>query len=280
MSVSLVENQARKKSIAITSVVAALVVACMFIFGLTYTDPPIHNAIAIDFQEDPAEITKEEHQEIVKEQKVIEETKKLTEKASSGGRAALKDPGTPNSVPSMKGSKEKLVSDDNSNVHTAKNPKTKPKAIGTPNGTSPKPTYNSNPRNSSLIIKRGSGGRGGSNGIGTSNGTLNGDPNGEGQGGRGNGAGIGNSIGKGTRKILRNASINLDDCPNTEYGAVFVKFQVDANGKCTVLDYSARGSKVVNLNSCAKAKINSYFSQLLYEKGSKEVSTKQFNIHP
>ncbi len=287
-----IEKDAKKKSAVITIIISVLILLGLFFFGFTYFDPPIEDAIAINFgfneegigEEEPAPVegtaqddqtsTTEEQQEQaaviepVEEQVLTQEMESPVVKPKSKKVKPKKKVKKPNKVvekpkENVKPSPEVSKNAESKKENKAQVESEKPKLDGRLGGL------------------RGSlGGKGdnASSGDGDGNkkgnqGVLEGDPSAKNYDG---------SIAEGTRKLKsRPSGLNFNHCPNNEYGKLVVTYKVNAKGSVVsnTIGFNGKGTNIT-VNSCIKSILIDYLSKFKYTESSKasEATSQTFNL--
>ncbi|MFV0531514.1 MAG: hypothetical protein ACK5MD_08755 [Flavobacteriales bacterium] len=268
------EQKAKKRSTVITTIITVVVLCGLFFFSFKYYDPPIENAIVINFgydeegtgKEEPApskgnvndnQASRIEAQQQVQREPIKE--KVLTQEKES---------------PVIK-SKSKNLSKENVKDQTAKK-----QTVKADKTTEKSEKEKLDGRLSGLRGSLGGKGKSSSGGDGTGSergnqGVLEGDPGAENYEG---------SIAKGTRKLInRPPTPDFNQCPNNEYGKLVVAYKVNAVGNIVsnTIDFNGKGTNIT-VNTCIKNIIKTYLSKFQYSKSNKtfEATSQTFNLKP
>lgn len=285
------EEKAKKKSAVITLIISVIVLCGLFFLSFKYYDPPIENAIAINFgydeegkgEEEPAptEGIAQDDQASASEVEKTEvsninpaEEKILTQENES---PIIKP--TAEKVQPKKKIEPKQVNKPTTQVDKTTQ-KTKPEAQNSTKttGESEKPKLDG--RLGGLRGSLGGKGENASSGDGNGSkkgnqGVLEGDPSAKNYEG---------SIAKGTRKLVaRPTPPDFNQCPNNEYGKLVVTYEVDASGNVvpSTVGFNGKGTNIT-VNSCIKEILKKYLSKFKYTESSKasEATSQTFNLKP
>ncbi len=289
-----IEKDAKRKSAVITLIISALILLGLFFFGFTYFDPPIEDAIAINFgfdeegvgDEEPAPIEGIAQEDQSSASEVQQEQAAVTEPIEEQVLTQdLESPVVKPKVEKVKPKKKveepkKVVKKLKENVKSSSeiSKKTESKKDNKAQGESEKPKLDG--RLGSLRGSLGGKGKNTSSGDGDGNkkgnqGVLEGDPSAKNYDG---------SIVKGTRKLEgRPSAPDFNKCPNNEYGKLVVTYKVNAKGNVisNTIGFNGKGTNIT-VNSCIKSILREYFKKFKYSESSKasEATSQTFNLKP
>ncbi len=282
------EQKAKKKSAVITTVITVIVLLGLFFLSFKYYDPPIENAIAINFGYDeegmgteesaPVEGVQQDDRASVSEKTTAAsssnrvEENVLTQKEESPVVKPKTEKNQPkkNTTPSQQQKNQSNTSTSNTETKTdQKNQATgqtgEPKLDGRLGGL--RGALGGKGENASS--GDGDGSKKGNQGI------LEGDPSAKNYEG---------TIAEGTRSLLYKPAVpDFNRCPNNEYGKVVVTYKVDGTGNviANTIGFNGRGTNIT-VNSCIKDILKDYLSKFKYSTSSKssEATSQTFNLKP
>lgn len=284
------EKKAQRKSSFLTLIITIFFLTALFFLKFKYYDPPIEDAIAINFGYDRQGKTKEETTDSksskLLEKEKVSKTNKQPESQPEESKSTISNTPvitqkekSPVIIPpsEKKHSREKKKAD---NIQKIKNPD---KKNNTKNNSSTSPKKEEKKLDARLgklrTVLKGKGKNlsvsdGQDTNIGNK-GILEGLPDTQNYEG---------SIAKGTRKLINRPAIpDFNQCPNNEYGKLVVSYKVNAQGNVihNSVIFNSVGTNII-VNSCIKQLIKRYLFQLKYESSKKdfETTSQTFNILP
>lgn len=282
------EQKAKKKSAVITSIITSIVLFGLFFLSFKYYDPPIENAIAINFGYDeqgigteestPAEGIQNDNRASVSENTPTAskpnrvEEKILTQEDESPVVKPKTEKQQPQKTITPSQSKKNQSNTSTSAIETKNNVKTEAK------GQTEEPKLDG--RLGGLRDALGGKGNKASSGDGDGSkqgnqGVLEGDPSAENYEG---------SIAKGTRKLLYKPAVpDFNSCPNNEYGKVVVTYKVASSGTVitNTITFNGKGTNIT-VNACIKDILRTYIAKFKYSPSNKtsESTNQTFNLKP
>ncbi|APD07274.1 hypothetical protein UJ101_01763 [Flavobacteriaceae bacterium UJ101] len=285
------EQKAKKKSAAITLIISVIVLCGLFFLSFKYYDPPIENAIAINFgydeegmgEEEPAptEGVAQDDQASASEVKKTQASKvePVKEKiVTQEKESPVVKPKAEKVQPKKKIDTKQVNKTTEQTNKTTQEPKPETQDINKATGESDKPKLDG--RLGGLRGSLGGKGKTASSGDGDGSkkgnqGVLEGDPSAKNYDG---------SIAKGTRKLVtRPAAPDFNQCPNNEYGKLVVTYKVNASGKVisNTIGFNGKGTNIT-VNTCIKNILKDYLSKFKYTASSKasEATSQTFNLKP
>ncbi len=272
------EKKAQRKSSLLTLIITIFFLTALFFLKFKYYDPPIEDAIVINFGYDRQGKTTEEttdsknskwpESQTEESKSTIRNTPVITQKEKS-----------PVIIPPSE-KKHSLEKKKAKNIQKIKNPD---KKDNTKNNRSTSPKKEQQKLDARLgklrTVLKGKGktpstGDGKEANIGNK-GILEGLPDTQNYEG---------SIAQGTRKLINRPAIpDFNQCPNNEYGKLVVSYKVNAQGNVihNSVIFNSVGTNII-VNSCIKQLIKRYLFQLKYESSKKdfETTSQTFNIMP
>ncbi len=264
------ETKDKRKSAALTTVIAILIVFLIFNFGMTYFDPPKEYGIAVNFGTNdfgsgnvqPKEALKPAKQEIVEEEQVEEQieeevVEEQLEESAPVQNDAAEDVITQNNedaiaIKRKEEAKKKKEADriieEKKRVEKERLAEVeRKKAEEKKRAEEERKAKEAKRKKLDAMIGgisdndgKADGGEGNDNKAGDK-GEITGDPNAKGYYGNSYyGSGSGQGYGLNGRNLIKKGDIYKQDC--NEYGKVVVKIEVDRNGKVTRATPGVKGS--------------------------------------
>jgi len=284
------EKKAQRKSSLLTFIITIFFLTTLFFLKFKYYDPPIEDAIAINFGYDRQGKTKEETADSksskLPEKEKVSKTNKQRESQPEKSKSTISNTPvitqkekSPVIIPpsEKKHSLEKKKAD---NIQKIKNPD---KKDHTKNNSSTSPKKEEKKLDARLgKLRKALKGKGKNSSVSDgqdtnigNKGILEGLPDTQNYEG---------SIAQGTRKLINRPAIpDFNQCPNNEYGKLVVSYKVNAQGNVihNSVIFNSVGTNII-VNSCIKQLIKRYLFQLKYESSKKdfETTSQTFNILP
>ncbi|MFV0237709.1 MAG: hypothetical protein ACK5HU_04145 [Flavobacteriales bacterium] len=288
---STIEQKAKKKSAMITSIISIAILSALFFLNFKYYDPPIENAIVINFgyneegigakEAAPAEgIAKDDQAAALQVKKPsTSKVKPVEEKTLTQERESPIIKSKKNNInPHKKKQLQQTTTRDRKTHKSSQASKSEAQNTNKATGTSTKSKLDG--RLGGLRGSLGSKGKNNISGDGDKSkkgnqGVLEGDPTSKNREG---------SITKGTRKLVtKPATPNFNQCPNNEYGKLVVTYKVNASGKVisNTIGFHGKGTNIT-VNTCIKTILKKYLAKFKYTTSSKasEATFQTFNIKP